>query len=118
MTPTLRATTTIRASIGSGSKRARLRIAGSGISTTIRRPSRVFKRRRSRAYWFRARVFAFIGVSLSPPFHLTCRALVDSTWDQVLDISHTGDQLIHGLLRDSGPNRSAERVSLHTEKAH
>ena len=25
-------------------------------------------------------------------------------WDQVLDVSHTGDQFIRGLLRDSGPN--------------
>src|ERR1700687_6239937 len=126
--PTPTAMTTTVASIRSGSKRARRRIAGRGISTTIRRPNRVFKRRRSRTYWFRAGPFAFIGIDLNPCAHSTawlppeCRLargpLVDSAWDQVLDIAHARDQLIHGLLRDSGPNRSAERVSLHTKKAH
>ena len=116
--PVPTATATTIASICGGSNRARRRIAGRGISATIKRPNRVFKQRRSRAYWFRARVFAFIGVSLSPPFHLTCRALVDSTWKELLDISHAGDQAINSLLRDSRPHWSAERVTFHTKKAH
>src|SRR5258706_457328 len=134
--PTTTATTV--ASICSGSRRARSRIAGTGISTTTRRPNRVFKRRRSRVYCSKSRVFAFIDVtfclkrskrcshpllrpcghqrgSLAPECRLARGPLVDSTKDHVLDISHAGDELIHGFLRDSGPNRSAERVPFHTK---
>src|SRR5256885_1501252 len=111
---------TTTASICSGSKRARRRIAGSGISTTVRRPSRVFKRRRSRLYWSKARVFAFIDVTfwLAAESGLAWGPFVGATWDQVFDISLTGDQFVHRLLRDSRPHWSAERVTFHAKKAH
>src|SRR5437899_452798 len=120
MTPTLRATTTMRASISSGSKRARRRIAGSGISATVRRPSLVFKRRRSRLYWSKARAFAFIDLAfwLAAESGLAWGPFVGATWNQVFDISLTGDQFVHRMLRDSRPQWSAEGVAFHAKKAH
>src|SRR5262249_50465458 len=58
------------------------------------------------------------GNGLTAKCCLAWGALVDSTWDQIVDISHTSDQVTHCLLADSGPNRRAERLTLNSKKLH
>lgn len=56
--------------------------------------------------------------SLAPKSRLAYGALVDSTRDQVVDISHARDQVTHCLLSDPSPNRRAERLALNSNKLH
>src|SRR5215469_831022 len=45
----------------------------------------------------------------------TCQGLLGTAWGQILKTALAGDQLIHSLLRDPGPNWSAEGVSYNGE---
>src|SRR5215469_496136 len=45
----------------------------------------------------------------------TCQGLLGTAWGQILKTALAGDQLIHSLFRDPGPNWSAEGVSYNGE---
>ena len=51
----------------------------------------------------------------APQSLLSHERLLDAPRDQVLDVSLAGDQLIHNLFRDPGPNWSVEGVSYNGE---
>src|SRR5215469_11601912 len=50
-------------------------------------------------------------IELTSKRSLTCQGLLGTAWGQILKTALAGDQLIHSLFRDPGPNWSAEGVS-------